>query len=90
MPLNIGGYKYDKATNTFPIFINYDKSEDIAATINYSDHFTSNSSLIAVSKSGRTLESEDVQKFIKSKELGIAGADAMNKKQLVEAITSAN
>ncbi len=72
VPLNIGGYKYDKTTNTFPIFINYDKSEDIAATINYSDHFTSNSSLIAVSKSGRTLESEDVQKFIKSKELGIA------------------
>ena len=26
----------------------------------------------------------------KAKELGIAGADAMNKKQLVEAITSAN
>lgn len=27
VPLNIGGYKYDKKTKTFPVFINYDKSE---------------------------------------------------------------
>ena len=25
VPLNIGGYKYDKKTKTFPVFINYDK-----------------------------------------------------------------
>ena len=26
VPLNIGGYKYDKKTKTFPVFINYDKT----------------------------------------------------------------
>ena len=25
VPLNIGGYKYEKKTKTFPVFINYDK-----------------------------------------------------------------
>ncbi len=69
--LNIGGYKYDQKTKTFPVFINYDKSEDISDTTKYEDHFTSNSSLIAISKSGRTVSSEDVQNFLHAKERGI-------------------
>ncbi len=28
VPLNIGGYKFDKKTKTFPVFINYDKAEE--------------------------------------------------------------
>ncbi len=71
VPLNIGGYKYDKKTKTFPIFINYDKSEDISDTTKYEDHFTSNSSLIAISKSGRSMASEDVQNFLYAAERGI-------------------
>ncbi len=71
VPLNIGGYKYDKKTKTFPVFINYDKSEDISDTTKYEDHFTSSSSLIAISKSGRTIASEDVQNFLHAKERGI-------------------
>ncbi len=71
VPLNIGGYKYDKKTKTFPVFINYDKSEDISDTIKYEDHFISTNTLIAVSKSGRTLQSEDVQNFLHAKERGI-------------------
>lgn len=39
IPLNIGGYKYDKKTKTFPVFINYDKAETIQDTIKYEDHF---------------------------------------------------
>ena len=39
VPLNIGGYKYDKKTKTFPIFINYDKQENISDTTKYEDHF---------------------------------------------------
>lgn len=39
VPLNIGGYKYDKKTKTLPVFINYDKSDDISDTTNYEDHF---------------------------------------------------
>lgn len=71
VPLNIGGYKYDKKTKTFPVFINYEKADDISDTTKYEDHFTSNQSLIAISKSGRSLSSEDVQNFLKSEERGI-------------------
>lgn len=71
VPLNIGGYKYDKKTKTFPVFINYDKSEDISDTTKYEDHFTSNKTLIAISKSGRSMSSDDVQNFLKAKERGI-------------------
>ena len=71
VPLNIGGYKYDKKTKTFPVFINYDKSEDISDTTKYEDHFTSSSSLIAISKSGRSIASEDVQNFLHAIERGI-------------------
>ncbi len=71
VPLNIGGYKYDKYTKTFPVFINYDKAEDIQDTIKYEDHFTSPNRLIAISKQSRTMESEDVQNFLKADERGI-------------------
>ena len=71
VPLNIGGYKYDKKTKTFPVFINYDKAEDISDTTKYEDHFTSSSSLIAISKSGRSIASEDVQNFLHATERGI-------------------
>lgn len=71
VPLNIGGYKYDKKTKTFPVFINYDKSEDISDTTKYEDHFTSSNSLIAMSKSGRSISSEDVQNFLHASERGI-------------------
>ena len=58
VPLNIGGYKFDKKTKTFPVFINYDKSENISDTTKYEDHFIpgSRDRLIAISKSGRTLK----------------------------------
>ena len=73
VPLNIGGYKYDKKTKTFPVFINYDKAADISDTTKYEDHFVTGSRdrLIAISKSGRGLQSEDVQNFLKAKERGI-------------------
>lgn len=72
-PYNIGGYKFDKKTKTFPVFINYDKGNDISDTINYQDRFVPGyrDKLIAVSKSGRSLQSEDVQNFLKAKERGI-------------------
>lgn len=69
--LNIGGYKYDKKTKTYPVFINYNKSDDISDTINYEDRFESNIRLIAISKSGRTKDSEDVQNALKSVERGV-------------------
>lgn len=73
VPLNIGGYKFDKKTKTFPVFINYDKAEDISDSTKYEDHFVPGfrDRLIAISKSGRSLQSEDVQNFLKAKERGI-------------------
>ncbi len=71
VPLNLGGYKYDKVTKTFPVFINYDKEEDIQDTIKYEDHFVAPDRLIAISKQGRSLESDDVQNFLHAKERGI-------------------
>lgn len=60
VPLNIGGYKFDKKTKTYPVFINYNKSQSINDSINYEDRFKSPSELIAISKSSRNANSKDV------------------------------
>lgn len=69
----MNGYLLDKKTKTYPVFINYDKAENISDTTKYEDHFVpgSRDHLIAISKSGRSLQSEDVQNFLKAKERGI-------------------
>lgn len=56
---------------TFPIFINYDKQDNISDTTKYEDHFVAENRLIAISKSGRSMDSEDVQNFLKATERGI-------------------
>ena len=71
VPLNIGGYKFDKKTNTYPVFINYHKDDDVTATINYEDRFISQSELIAISKSGRNVKSEDVVMAFDAPDFGI-------------------
>ena len=68
---NIGGYKFDKKTKTYPVFINYNKSEDISDTINYEDRFESSSQLIAISKSGRTEKSVDVVQAYNAEKDGV-------------------
>ncbi|WP_455717281.1 DUF3427 domain-containing protein [Anaerosporobacter sp.] len=67
---NIGGYKYDEETNTFPVFINYNKDESINASIRYEDRFVNQSTIIALSKQPRTIQSKDVQQIIHAKENG--------------------
>ena len=57
---NIGGYKYDEKTNTFPVFINYKKGENISDTIKYEDRFIDERTIIAISKQSRTLESKEI------------------------------
>lgn len=59
---NIGGYFYDSATKTLPVFINYDKAEDAIA---YEDRFVSNQELIALSKHPRKITSSDVAHIYK-------------------------
>lgn len=68
---NIGGYKYNEKTKTYPIFINYEKDDSISETIKYEDRFVDSSTLIAISKSRRNLYSNDVQNMLKAKERGI-------------------
>lgn len=50
----------------------YIKDESVAATQQYEDQFTAPDRLTAISKSGRTLASDDVQNFLRCKERGIA------------------
>lgn len=68
----MNGYMLDKRTRTYPVFINYDKSDDISDTTKYEDHFVEGfrDRLIAISKSRRKIESDDVQNFLRAKELG--------------------
>lgn len=67
----MNGYLLDKQTKTFPVFVNYDKSENISDTTKYEDHFISANKLIAISKSGRSIKSEDVQNLLHARERGI-------------------
>lgn len=60
---NIGGYKYDAETNTFPVFINYDKAPDIEDSIRYEDRFVSNRELIAISKQPRDMHSPEIKRL---------------------------
>ncbi len=69
--LNVGGYKFDERTKTYPVFVNYDKSDEISDTTKYEDHFLDQSTLLAISKSKRTLTSRDVQTAVSSDKLGV-------------------
>ncbi|MDD6785663.1 MAG: DUF3427 domain-containing protein, partial [Eggerthellales bacterium] len=60
---NIGGYKYDSFTNTYPVFINYEKDPDISDSIKYEDRFLSERELIAISKQPRTMESPEIRRL---------------------------
>ncbi|SEF85683.1 PLD-like domain-containing protein [Eubacterium ruminantium] len=67
----MNGYMLDKKTMTYPVFINYDKSEEISDSTKYEDRFIDRSVLIAISKSGKKVGSGDVQNFLHAKERGI-------------------
>lgn len=69
--LNVGGYKYDAETKTYPVFVNYDKPLEINDTIRYEDRFVDPSTLVAISKSKRTLDSADVMTAADSERLGV-------------------
>ena len=71
VPLNIGGYKYDQKTKTFPIFVNYDKDESVKDTQRYEDSFIDEQSIFWISKSGRTKSSSDVKNALNADKLGI-------------------
>ena len=69
---NIGGYFHDKETNTFPVFINYEKdASSISITTMYEDRFVNDRELIAISKSKRTLQSPEIQNLARASENGM-------------------
>lgn len=68
---NVGGYFHDKETNTFPVFVNYEKDPDISITTQYQDRFVSSRRIITISKSKRTLESPEVVKLRHARENGM-------------------
>ena len=70
-PLNIGGYKIDRETNTCPIFITYHKNDEISDTIKYEDELLNETTLKWFSKNKRTLESPDVKTILNSPTNGL-------------------
>ena len=56
----MNGYKYDEKTDTFPVFINYEKSND---AIDYRDRFETPRHLIAISKTHRRIGCKDWQRI---------------------------
>ena len=55
---NIGGYMYNPETNTFPVFINYKKGENVKESLKYEDHFENRNTLVALSKVGDSKHSK--------------------------------
>ena len=68
---NVGGYFFDEATNTFPVFINYEKDPDISITTKYEDRFVSDRRIIAISKSNRSLRSREIVRLAEAEENGV-------------------
>ena len=68
---NVGGYFHDKDTNTFPVFINYEKDPDISITTQYEDRFVSDNRIIAISKSKRTLASPEIRMLANARLNGV-------------------
>ncbi len=66
---NIGGYKVKY--NTCPIFVTYDKSEDISETINYNDHFITRQIFSWMSRNNRKVTSPELKPIISYTDLDI-------------------
>lgn len=65
---NIGGYRYDKTTNTLPIFVNYHKDDNISSSTKYEDTFISHNKMSWISKSKRKLTSSELQPILNQAE----------------------
>lgn len=68
---NVGRYFHDAKTNTFPVFIDYEKDPSISATIQYEDRFITDRRIIAISKNNRSLESPEIVRLAHERENGM-------------------
>lgn len=64
---NVGGYIISKDKSNCPIFVTYDKAENISNSIKYEDEFINNSEFEWMSKSKRSLKSPDVKTIMNYK-----------------------
>lgn len=73
-------YGYMLKNETCPLFVTYEKSEDISVTVKYRDEFEkiaenpvvfSNKIFSWMSKNNRTIDSEEIQKIINSQKSGL-------------------
>jgi hypothetical protein len=67
----VGGYILSNDKSNCPIFVTYQKNEDISESINYGDEFQTPSRLTYMSKNRRTLKSPDVLAFQNQSTSGI-------------------
>ncbi len=61
---NVGGYLVSPDNEHCPIFVNYHKEEHISESTKYEDEFVNNKEFDWMSKSNRTLKSNDVQSIL--------------------------
>lgn len=61
---NVGGYLVSPDNAHCPIFVNYHKEEDISESTKYEDEFVNDKEFDWMSKSNRTLSSNDVQSIL--------------------------
>ncbi|WP_082762194.1 DUF3427 domain-containing protein [Methanobrevibacter olleyae] len=66
---NIGGYKIKY--NTCPIFVTYDKKEDISETINYEDEFESRDVFSWMSRNNRKIDSNELKPLVNYTDIDI-------------------
>ncbi|MFU8690799.1 DUF3427 domain-containing protein [Rossellomorea sp. FS2] len=64
-------YGYKPKFNTCPIFVTYHKNENVESSVNYGDEFLSPNVFKWYSRSNRTLSSQEVQKIINAKKIGL-------------------
>lgn len=58
---NVGGYIMSKDKTNCPIFVTYEKSEDISESIKYEDRFLSSNHFQWMSKNNRTMNSPEIR-----------------------------
>jgi phage repressor protein C with HTH and peptisase S24 domain len=61
---NVGGYLVSSDNKHCPIFVNYHKEDHISESTKYEDEFVNNKEFDWMSKSNRTLNSNDVQSIL--------------------------
>lgn len=66
---NIGGYKIKY--NTCPIFVTYNKAEDISETIDYDDHFINKETFNWMSRDNRKTSSPELEALVNYNDLDV-------------------